>query len=322
MESAIIIGDPKSKGYGFVQGIFDYICRKEGRGFLVNLGRMDRTEFKDGEYKLKISHNIREKKVFFIHDSNKEPTKWLTDLIFVLDAMRYSSPSEINVVLPYTRFARQDRKDESRVSVNIKAVADIVSFYAHRGLTIDLHAPQIQEFFGIPFDNLFSHPVVIDHLREKHPEFLNNLVVVSPDAGGGGRVGAFQKKLARDGINSDMAICYKRRARENVVEEIKIMGDVAGKNCLILDDLIDTGGTLVKCAQSLKAAGAVRVFAYGTHGLFSDGGDKFGEIDKLLVSDTLCCDIVGNFERVSMVDLFGEAIYRTIVGESLSGLFE
>ena len=322
MESSVIIADSKGKGFGFAKGVYEYIRDKDGREFPVSFADIERTEFKDGEYKLRISHNVRRKKCFYIHDSNKEACKWITDLLFVLEAMRDSSPSEINVVFPYFRFARQDRKDESRVGVNSKAVADMVSFYASRGLTVDLHAPQIQEFFGIPFDNLFSSPVLINYLRRHHPDLLIDLVVVSPDAGGGKRVESFQKRLAKDGIHSDIAICYKRRARANETEEVKIMGDVDGKNCLIVDDMIDTGGTLIKTGQALKNAGANKIHAYGAHGLFTGGIGMFGVFDKIMTSNTLVNEGGENLEVISLVELFGEAVYRTIVGESLSSLFE
>jgi len=325
MESAIIIADSQGKGFEFARGIYDYICRKEGRSFLVTLGDIKKTQFRDSEYKLKISHNLRKKKCFFIHDSNKEASLWLSDLVFTLDAMRFSSPEEVVVVLPYTRFARQDRKDESRVSVNVKAVADIVSFYASRGLTIDLHAPQIQEYFDIPFDNLYSFPVLVNYLKNNYFHLLDNLVVVSPDAGGTNRAGYFQKRLAKEGITSDLAICYKKRVvpyDENKVEEMKIMGDVNGKNCFIIDDIIDSGSTLVETGKALKEGGAKSVIAYGTHGLFTEGIEKFNVFDKVLTSDTLSNQKNENLEIISLVDLFGEAIYRTIVGESMSSLFE
>ena len=256
MEGAVIIADPDGECYGFVKEVYRYLEKRDGKGFSVILSNIQKKEFKDGEYRLKISENIRKKQCFFIHDSNKEATTWFTDLVLTLDAMRFSSPSEIIVVLPYTKFARQDRKDESRVSVNIKAVADIISLYADRGVTIDLHTPQIQEYFGIPFDNLYSFPVIIDYLKKNHRDFLIDLVIVSPDAGGGKRVELFQRNLSKEKINSDMCICYKKRVKENEVSEIKIMGDVDGKNCLILDDIIDTGGTLVKTCEVLKENGA------------------------------------------------------------------
>lgn len=323
----VIIADSKSKGYEFAQGVYEHINRKEGRQFTLNLADIKRNEFKDGEYKLKISHNIRRKKCFYIHDPNKDACKWVADLVFILDAMAFSSPSEINVVFPYMRFARQDRKDESRVAVNIKAIADIMSLHADRGLTVDLHTPQIQEFFGIPFDDLRSFPVLISHLLKNHGGILGNLVIVSPDAGGGKRVERLQKSLGNFGVNSDIAVCYKKRQKDNEVNEIKIMGDVSGKNCLILDDIIDTGNTLIKTVESLRGVGAGRVFAYGTHGVLSGGLEKFKVLDKLILSDSLCCDgadkeMFDNVEVISLVELFGEAIYRTFVGQSLSSLFD
>ena len=318
----MIVADPSGRGYGFAKGIYDYICDKEGREFSISFADIERTVFRDGEYKMRISHNIRRKKCFYVHDPNKEAKQWITDLLFVLEAMGDSSPSEVNVVFPYFRFARQDRKDASRVCVNSKAIADLVTLYADRGLTIDLHAPQIQEYFNIPFDNLFSFPVLVHYLKSKHPELLSNIVVVSPDAGGGGRAGAFQKRLAKDGINSDLAICYKRRARVNEVDEIKVMGDVQGKNCLVVDDIIDTGGTLIKTGHALKENGASKVVAYGTHGLFTEGVGQFDVFDNIMTSDSLINQAGGNFETISLVNLFGEAVYRTIVGESLSSLFE
>jgi ribose-phosphate pyrophosphokinase len=322
MESGVIIGDPAGAGYGFAKGVYNYVCDKERRQFGIRFADIQRKEFRDKEYKLRISYNIRRKRCFYIHDPNKDPKQWVTDLLFILEAMKDSSPSEINVIFPYMRFARQDRKDESRVSVNIKAIADIVSYYADRGLTVDLHAPQIQEYFGIPFDNLESNPVLINYLKEHHLDLLKDLVIVSPDAGGAKRAEGLQKKLGREGIHTDLAICYKRRKAENEVGEIRVMGEVEGKNCLVVDDIIDTGGTLVKTGQVLKERGAKVVYAYGSHGLFTDGIGKFGVFDRILTSDSVITQRGGHFETISLINLFGEAIYRTMVGESLSSLFE
>ncbi len=322
MTGAVIIADSAGKNFGFAKGVYDYIMRKEERRFSVILADLERTEFRDGEYKLRISHNIRRRKVFFIHDANKDACKWITDLLFTLEAMTFSSPSEINVILPYTRFARQDRKDESRVSVNSKVIADIISFYADRGMTIDLHMPQIQEYFNIPFDNLKTAPILVDYLLKEHAELLGNFVIVSPDAGGGKRVESVQKTLANRGVDVDMAVCYKKRAGVNKVGEMVVMGDVSGKNCLLVDDLVDTGGTLVKAAEVLKAGGARNVMAYCTHGLFTDGFDKFRVLDKMIVSDSLFNSPRENLEVISLVEIFGEAIYRTYLGQSLSVLFD
>ena len=242
---------------------------------------------------------------------------------FLLDAIRFSSPSEVNVVLPYTRFARQERKDESRISVNAKALAKMISQYADRGMTIDLHNSATKELFDIPFDNLYSSPVLIEYLEKKHPDILKNLVVVSPDVGGGKRVQSLVKRFIRKGINVGMAIGYKPiRETENKVGNIFIMGDVENKNCLVIDDIIDTGNTMIEVGRQLKKAGAKEIYVYGTHGLFTEGIEKFSAFDKVFVSDTVMTPNMPNLEIISLVNLFGEAIYRTIVGESLSDLFD
>jgi len=317
----VIIADSKGRGYGFAKGIYEYILSRDGRKFPIHLVDIEETIFKDGEFKIKISENIRRKKCFYIHDSNKEPCEWFTELVFTLQAMGFSSPSEVNLVLPYTRFARQDRKDESRVSVNAKAVADVVSLYATRGMTVDLHAPGIQQYFKIPFDNLYSFPSLIEHLKKNHPEILQDLVVVSPDLGGGKRAEGFVKRLASKGIVAEIAFGHKTREKENEIAKTMIIGSVEGKNCLIIDDMIDTGNTLVTTAKILKEKGAKKIFAYGTHGLFTGGLEKFIDFDRILTGDTLQNQVSEKLEIVSLIDLFGEAIYRTIVGESLSVLF-
>ena len=322
MEDVVLIADSSGLGYSFAKGIYEYLKAKENRSFSVRLCDIEKVVFKDKEFKVKICENIRRKKCFLIHDSNKEPCEWFTELIFLLEALRFSSPEEINVVLPYTKFARQERKESSRVSVNAKALADIISMYATRGMTVDLHAGQMQEYFSIPFDNLYSFPSLIGFLKEKHPEILYNLVIVSPDLGGGKRAESLVKRLRKLGIQSEVAFGHKTRTRDNEVEKIVIIGDVKDKNCLIIDDIIDTGNTLVKTAGALKEKGARNVYAYGTHGLFSDGVGKFDVFNKLFVADTIRNNFAGNIEIVSLVKLFGEAIYRTIAGESLSAVFD
>jgi len=322
MEEVVIIADSKGKGFDFAGGVYEYLLSRDGRQFPVSLVDIEKTKFKDGEFKVKIAENIRRKKCFLIHDSNKEPCEWFTELIFTLEAVAFSSPSEMNIIVPYMRYARQDRKDESRVSVNAKALADTISLYATRGMTVDLHTPQMQQYFKIPFDNLYSFPILINYLIKKHPDFLQNLVVVSPDLGGGKRAEGFVKRLSDKGIKAEVAFGHKTREKENEVAKTLIIGNVENKNCLIIDDIIDTGNTLIKTAQALKEKGVGKIFAYGTHGLFSGGIEKFRDFDKIMVSDTLKSSFSENLEVVSLVSLFGEAIYRTVIGESLSVLFE
>ena len=172
MSEVAIIADSKGEGFNFARGVYNYLMLRQNMNFSVDLIDIEKTVFKDGEFKIRICDNIRRKRCFFIHDSNKKASEWFTELVFILEAMKSSSPEEINVVFPYTKFARQDRKDASRVCVNVKAVADIVSRYATRGMTVDLHAPQIQEYFDIPFDNLYSFPSLINYLKKNHPEIF------------------------------------------------------------------------------------------------------------------------------------------------------
>lgn len=320
MEEVAIIADSSGKNYAFACEVYEYL--KSKKDISVKLVDIEKTVFKDMEFKVRIVENIRRKKCFLIHDSNKEPCVWFTELVFLLEALRFSSPAEINVIMPYTRFARQDRKETSRVSVNAKALADCISFYATRGMTVDLHAAGIQEYFSIPFDNLYSSPVLIDYLRKKYPEIFENLVVVSPDLGGGKRVESLVKRMAAKGIKADIALGHKPREKDNEVTKMIIIGDVQDKNCLIVDDMIDTGGTLIKACEILRDKGAKKVYAYATHGLFNDGIEKFSGFDKIFVSDSLKQENKGNIEVISMTELFGEAIYRTVIGESLSGLFD
>ncbi|MBU0907391.1 MAG: ribose-phosphate diphosphokinase [Nanoarchaeota archaeon] len=326
MVGAVIIADPEGRGYEFAKGVFEYVSKKEGRDFPVELVHLKRTTFRDGEFKVKIEKNVRKHNCFIIHDPNKEAGRWVADLLFSLKAAASSSPQEIRVVFPYFKFARQDRKDESRVGVSAKAVCDILSLYADGALSVDLHAPQIQEYArsNFPFDNLSSAPVVAAYLARNRPSLLSsllsNLTLVSPDLGGGKRLETYQKALEKRGISVGLALGHKTRARENVVEKVVIIGDVAGKNCLIVDDIIDTGDTMIKTCEKLKGS-ATKIFAYGTFGLFSDGMGKFESFDGVMTSDAVNLGYRSNVEIISLVDLFGEAVYRSHIGDSLSDLF-
>jgi ribose-phosphate pyrophosphokinase len=322
MEEVAIIADSKGEGVEFAKGVYSYLKTKEGKDFSVSWVNLEKTVFRDKEFKMKIADNIRGKNCFFIHDSNKNPTDWFTELIFTLEATTFSSPKEVNVVLPYTRFARQDRKEESRVSVNAKALADTMSLYATRGMTVDLHTPQMQEYFRIPYDNLFSVTSLINYLKKNHFEILNNLVLVSSDLGGAKNVEYLVKIFKKMGFDAGIALGHKTREKANEVAKSVIIGEVEGKNCLIVDDIIDTGNTMVLTAQKLKEKGANKIYAYATHGLFSEGIEKFKVFDKVIVSDTLKTPPAENKEIMSLVHLFGEAIYRTSIGKSLSVLFD
>lgn len=313
----MIIANPEGKAWEFARSIFDYLAQKDDKYYLTEF-KVKR--FRDNEIKVKIKDNIRRKNCFFIHDSNLEPAEWMIQLIFANEAMRNSSANEIINVLPYIKFGRQDRKDESRVSISAKAVAKVIGLYANRVLTLDAHFTQIQGFYDIPLDNLYSSRVLCNYLREKHPEFLKNIVVMSPDTGGTSRAKAFAVKL---GIKN-IVIGYKHRPQEGEVDEFKIIGDVSGKNVLIIDDMVDSGNTLIKAAQTARKQGAKKVYAYCTHGIFSgDARDKIGkELDLIIVSNSIYQPQQDKIEVVSLNDFFAEAIYRTSRGKSLSELFE
>ncbi|MEM4259419.1 MAG: ribose-phosphate diphosphokinase [Candidatus Pacearchaeota archaeon] len=315
-ENYVIIADPEGAGWGFAKAIFDNL-RVMSEQF--ELSEILIKEFHDGELKPKIKENIRGKKCFFIHDSNKHPLRWFTELCLVNQALKKSSASEIVDVLPYMRFARQDRKDESRVPINAEVVADIIELYADGVLTLDVHNPAIDGFFKKRFDNLYSFSTVVKYLKENCPEIMHNLVIMTPDAGGAGRASAFAKKI---GIK-DVAVGYKVRRDAGIVDELRIVGDVNGKNVLIIDDIIDSGGTLIKASETARKMGANKVYAYCTHGLFTKGVETvLPHFDKFFVGDSIKQHQRNNLEVISFVKLFSEAIYRMCKGMSLSALFD
>jgi ribose-phosphate pyrophosphokinase len=326
MVGAAIIADPESKGYGFARGVFEYVAKKEERDFPVELVELKRTTFQDGEYKLKIGRNVRQQSCYVVHDPNRPAERWVSDLLFTLKAVASASPAAINSVFPYFRFARQERKDESRVGVNAKAVCDLLSMYNSNAISMDLHAPQIQEYVrsNLAFDNLSSAPVLADHLVRQHRGILEKLVLVSPDLGGGKRLETVQRALAKRNVHAGIALGYKTRPRgtANAVSQVVIIGEVEGMDCLVTDDIIDTGGTAIKTNAALRKKGARSVFMYGTFGLFNKGFEGFEGFDGVMVSDCVDTSRLNGVEVVSLVDLFGEAVYRSHIGESLSGLFE
>lgn len=312
-----IIANPEGNAWEYAKKIHEEL---KSRFSSFELNNINIKRFKDEEIKPKIELNVREKKSYFIHDSNLHPSEWFTQLCFINQALKKSSAQEIINVLPYLKFSRQDRKDESRVSINARVVADVIDLYANRVLTLDLHNAAIDGFYSIPFDNLSSFPVVIKHLRECHAEILNNLVIMSTDAGGAPRAKAFAKKLE----TGDIAVGYKTREKAGEVSSLKILGEVNGKNVLIVDDVVDSGGTLIKSCEAARNSGALKVYAYCTHGLFTDGVRKVTDcFDLFFVGDTLKLpeEPGPNTEIISFIPLFAEAIYRTSEGESLSELF-
>ncbi len=287
----------------------------------VQLGQAHVKTFSDGEVQVEIGDNVRGRDVYVIQSTSSPANHNLMELLVMVDALKRSSAARINAVVPYFGYARQDRKVAPRAPITAKLVADLMSVAGiDRLLTMDLHAGQIQGFFDIPVDHLYAAPVMLDEIRMQH---IGELIVVSPDAGGTERARAFAKRL-----NAGLAIIDKRRSGPNVAEVMHIIGDVKGKNCVIIDDMIDTAGTLCAAATALQDQGAVDVYACATHPVLS--GPALQRISdsplkKVFVTDTIPTqeklDKCDNLSSLSVSHLLAEAIRRTHNAESVSSLF-
>jgi ribose-phosphate pyrophosphokinase len=237
----------------------------------MDRGKATVTRFSDGEVYIQILENVRGADVFVVQPTCFPVDEHLMELLLMIDALKRASARRITAVIPYYGYARQDRKDKPRVPVSSKLIADLLTTSgAHRALLVDLHAPQIQGFFNIPVDHMFASPVLVDYFKKMN---LPELTVVSPDAGGVERARFFAKK-----IEAPLAIVDKRRTDMNVAEVMHVIGDVKGRTCLVIDDIIDTAGTLVKTAEALLNAGASKVYACATHPVLS--GDAIQRISK------------------------------------------
>lgn len=318
-----ILANPKGNSWDFSKNVYNIIKNKE-KGKKFQLVPVLINKFRDGEIYLKVKDNVRRRNCYFIHDSSKEPSEWFNELVFVNHTLRNSSCQEITDVLPYLRYSRQDRKDESRVPISARIVADMIGNNANRVLTLDVHNPSIQGFYRIPFDYLYSFPIVIKHFKKRHGDFLENVVIMSPDAGGSKRAEAFARRLNVGNI--DIAVGYKTRKNVGDVDDLKIAGDVKGKNVLIVDDIVDSGNSMIKAREAIVKEGVKGVAAYCTHALFTGGVERVMEyFDFFVIGDTIANPSFNNKEKlevVSFVPLFAEAIYRINEGESLSGLLE
>lgn len=311
-----ILADPQSPGWEFAKKVFEILKSRSDR---YQLHEINVKEFRDGEIKPRILKNIRGKTCFFIHDSSKEPCRWLTELLLINQTIHKSSPESIINILPYLLFSRQDRKDQSRVPISASVIASAVDEYVDGVVTIDVHNPAIDGFYKSRFDNLHSFPKVAEYIKN-HPDIsLNNLVVMSPDAGGASRAESFAKRL---GVK-EVVIGYKTRKNAGEVSELRISGEVNGKDIIIIDDIVDSGGTLMKASQVAREKGARKVYAYCTHGLFTKGTEELTKnFDIFFVSDTVKQENKEGLEIISLAPLFAETIYRMSHGESLSALFE
>jgi len=277
------------------------------------------TKFSDGEIRVQIKENVRGADVFVIQSLNPPNINDnIMELLLILDALKRSSTHRITAVIPYFAYARQDRKDKPRVPISAKLLADIIQKAgANRVLTVDLHSAQIQGFFDCPVDNIYALPVILDYLKGKN---LEDIVVVSPDAGGVVRARYLANKL-----NAGLAIIYKRRPEPNVVETLDVIGDIKGKNAIIIDDIIDTAGTIVAAADMLKDKGAKSIIATCTHPVFSGPALdrlKGSCIEEVIVTNTIPLrDTIDKVKVLSVANLVGEAIKRINIESSVSSLF-
>jgi ribose-phosphate pyrophosphokinase len=295
------------------------ICDKLGKP----LGQSEVRRFSDGEVFVEIRENVRGRDVYVIQSTCNPVNDTLMELLIMVDALKRASAKEITAVVPYYGYARQDRKVAPRTPISAKLVADLfVAAGATRVVSMDLHAGQIQGFFDIPFDNLFSQPVLLEHLRGLTKD-NGDVVMVSPDAGGVERARSYAKRL-----NASVAMIDKRRVGPNVAKAMNIVGDVAGKTAIILDDMIDTAGTLTEAAHAVLDHGAHRVLAAATHGVLSGPALErinASKIEQVIVTDTIPFSPQAaecrKLTQLSVADLLAEAIYRIHNYDSVSSLF-
>ncbi|MGZ8191381.1 MAG: ribose-phosphate diphosphokinase [Methylococcaceae bacterium] len=289
----------------------------------MRLGMATVGRFSDGEIAVEIEENVRGKDVFVVQPTCSPTNENLMELLVMIDAFKRASASRITAVMPYYGYARQDRRSRSaRVPISAKLVAKMIEHAgASRLLTVDLHADQIQGFFDIPVDNVYSSPIFLgDVWRQQY----NNLIVVSPDVGGVVRARALAKRLN----DADLAIIDKRRLKANVAQVMHIIGDVEGRTCVLIDDIVDTAGTLCNAAEALKKNGALKVVAYCAHAVLSGAAMKNlrgSELDELVVTDTIPLTQeaveLGKIRQLSVAEMLAETIRRISAGESVSSLY-
>ena len=290
----------------------------------VPLGSAKVKRFSDGEVMVEIGENVRGRDVYLIQSTCAPTNDNLMELLIMMDALKRASADTITVVIPYYGYARQDRKAAPRTPITSKLVADLITTAgADRVVTIDLHAGQIQGFFNIPVDNLYAAPVILEHLRQRFAGEMDKLVMVSPDAGGTERARAFAKRLG-----CTLAVIDKRRSAPNVAEVMHLIGDVKDKVAIILDDMIDTAGTLTHAAAALKEHGARNIYAAATHGVLS--GPAIERINNSYIEKVVITDTIPLGEKalqtdkvrvLSVAELLAEAIRRINDDESVSSLF-
>jgi ribose-phosphate pyrophosphokinase len=296
------------------------ICKELGRP----LGRAVVGRFSDGEIQIEIGDNVRGMDTFVIQSTSPDANTNLMEMLIMMDALKRASAGSITAVMPYYGYARQDRKVASRSPITAKLVADLVEAAgATRVVSMDMHAGQIQGFFNVPFDHLYAAPVLLEHMRKRFDGDAQNVVIVSPDAGGVERARAYSKRLG-----STLGIVDKRRTKPNVAEIMNVIGEVQGKIAVLLDDMIDTAGTLTQAANALMDKGAVKVYAYATHAVLSGPAvERIAKsaIEEVVVTDTIAprpdAEACRKIRTLSVAGLLAEAVRRIHSADSLSSLF-
>ena len=307
------------RGYKVFSGTANEEFSKSVARYLsIPLSEATIKRFSDGEISVQINESVRGKDVFIIQSTCAPANANLMELLIMTDALRRSSANSITAIIPYFGYARQDRKAAPRVPITAKLVANLIETAGiDRVVTVDLHAGQIQGFFNIPVDNLYGSIIFSDYIQRKN---IKNPIIASPDIGGVARARAFAKKL-----NLDLVIVDKRRERANESEVMNIIGDVEGKDVILIDDMIDTAGTMVKAASALKNKGATSVMAFCTHPVLSGPAYERienGELDELVVTDTI--PLKQSSDKINVLSvskLFAEVIRRIYHNESVNGLF-
>lgn len=307
-----------------VSGTSNPILSKKISEFLdIPLVNPQLRRFANGEIYCEIEKNVRGADVFVIQSTCAPVNENLMELLIIVDALKRASAKSITAVVPHYGYSRQDRKSAPRTPITAKLVADMMTVAgASRVITMDLHAGQIQGFFNIPFDNIFASPVLLEYVEKNLDR--SNLITVSPDAGGVERVRYYAKKL-----EADLALIDKRRTGPNVAEAMNVIGDVAGKDCIIIDDMIDTAGTLVQAAKALRKNGAKKIYAASTHPVFSPPAiDRIAaceELEAVIVTDTIplseSAKQLSKIKVVTTADILAKAIHRTFNHDSVSSLF-
>lgn len=320
MDKVILLADKSSKAWDFAEKIKKYI--QEKKEISIPLEEVSIKHFGNKEIDMYVPENVRKKDIYFIQDSSKNPQEWWVELLLLKDLLLSASVESVSFVLSDMLYSRKDRKEKPHVPISARTLARSISPGLKRIITMDLHASQIQGFYpeNIPLDNLYSFPEVVRYLKEN--KIINNsenLVVLSPDAGGVDRARAFAQRLKS---KYPIAFIEKRRPRPGEVSEMKLSGNVADKDVLIVDDIIDSGGSLCNAAKLLKEKGAKKLFCYGTHGIFTQGTKELLELfDKVMISNTHYLEADG-IEIIDVSPIFAEAIYRAQKGLSISKLFE